>query len=702
MKIQIKRPVALHEAGGKSLNEDFIWPTKDKASADEELFIVCDGEGGPNAGENASKLVGLSFAKFYASTPPVENSTQAYLEAALMKAEAALSAYKDDHEDKKQMRATLSLLHLGKTELCLAWVGDSQAYYYSHEKQELLGSNQAEFGTNEQGFIEGTDKPATIKSVSFPYSQISDQDYFFLGSKGIAEQVGITTLNAMFSAKNKPDPDFIIGEINSLSEGFTKDNYSCYLIQVEKSVQGTPIKSPAAKITNTSPGKTPEVMAASSMTSLEDSGADNSNLFRNIAVGALVLLLGWLFLVVYLGNKENKFDSYMAQAEQLIQSKNYYNANDQIDSALSYVDREFKNANIEQEEMTQMKARANKRKADIATLLAASSGTTREAFKLADLNLTAQEYIDWGNESMRLGKYQDALDNYEKANIKKAGAESPDIPVDSLAMAYLKLGNMLFDEQGKDCNMVLANLNKAFSYSESKVLDQSNSLYQQSLNRAKSCNLALGRSTKDLPQIAQNSRGLDQVNNTDTEAEKGSKEAETKRIASNQPTSTSTKSPETNAPAQQQTRSAEAAPTRRVSKSGINSTNLRPEVESRLRKTLSHGKRFYSQAKDQDSDYLYKQSAIQLEQAAAVLDGSGAYLLAYLYHMGQGVDADKVKALKYAQKSALKNWPAGHYLYAHLLLLRGNARDTITAKQSLQRASDLNYLEAVKRLQQIP
>jgi len=128
---------------------------------------------------------------------------------------------------------------------------------------------------------------------------------------------------------------------------------------------------------------------------------------------------------------------------------------------------------------------------------------------------------------------------------------------------------------------------------------------------------------------------------------------------------------------------------------------LSPEDESRMRKALSDGKRFYSQAKSQDSDYLYRQSAIQLEQATTVLDGSGAYLLAYLYHMGMGVDVDNAKALKFAQKSALKNWPAGHYLYAHLLLLRNNPRDTITARQSLNRAAELNYLDAFKRLEEL-
>jgi TPR repeat protein len=76
-------------------------------------------------------------------------------------------------------------------------------------------------------------------------------------------------------------------------------------------------------------------------------------------------------------------------------------------------------------------------------------------------------------------------------------------------------------------------------------------------------------------------------------------------------------------------------------------------------------------------------------------------MLAFLYHAGLGVEKDKSKALKYAQKSALKGWAAGEYLYGHLLLLRQYPRDTLTARQSLKKAADQNFLQAIERLQEI-
>ena len=70
MKIQITQPVALYEKGEKEWNEDFIFPLFNEATLDEKLYIICDGEGGKDAGYVASKLVALSFAKYFTSTPP--------------------------------------------------------------------------------------------------------------------------------------------------------------------------------------------------------------------------------------------------------------------------------------------------------------------------------------------------------------------------------------------------------------------------------------------------------------------------------------------------------------------------------------------------------------------------------------------------------------------------------------------------------
>ncbi|MEM6805484.1 MAG: protein phosphatase 2C domain-containing protein [Bacteroidota bacterium] len=699
MKIQIKRPVALHEAGGKSLNEDFIWPTKDKASDEEELFIVCDGEGGPNAGENASKLIGLSFAKFYASTPPVENTQKEYLEAALMKAEAALSAYKEGNEDKKQMQATLSLLHFGKSEATLAWIGDSQAFYYSHAKGELMGSNQSGPSTEEGQVITGTHEAAKISCISVPYADISEKDYFFLGSKGIAEQVGSTTLSAMFSAKNKPDPDFIISEINSLSEGFTKDNYSCYLIQVDK-VEGSSLANEistegnvesAAKEAATIP------MTASDVANQEE---NPNRLFRNVALGAAVFALLWIFGVLWLNSRQNKFEDYMKTANLQVENKNYHNALDQIDSALSHVNRQLASGEMSQNEADALITRANKRSAEIQALQVQYAGLDVD-IDPASLTNTPQEYIDWGNESMRLGSYELALENYKKARIKRGSETSPEIPGDSIIIAYLKLGNQLFEAEDQDCEKILTYFNKAFSDSTSKILSDSNSLYYQSRLRANSCNLALNRAVDSKAPIAQNTRGLDLGNNSSAKEQAPSNSSTNKRKTQTTPKSTTTTSSSSKNFRSQDNKSGSNTSNKRITNSGINSLRLDPGTESGLRKALSDGKRLFTQAKEKNSDYLYKQSAIQLEEATAVLDGSGAYLLAYLHHMGKGVDKDDAKALKFAQKSALKNWPAGHYLYAHLLLERDNPRDTLTAKQSLNRAAQLNYADAFKRLAQL-
>ena len=81
-----------------------------------------------------------------------------------------------------------------------------------------------------------------------------------------------------------------------------------------------------------------------------------------------------------------------------------------------------------------------------------------------------------------------------------------------------------------------------------------------------------------------------------------------------------------------------------------------------------------------------------------MLDGSGAYLLATIYHEGKGGVKDEEKALRYAQLAARKGWASGQYYYGHLLLLRQFPRDTITAVQSIRQAADKNYPAAGNRL----
>ena len=56
MIITIGKPCAITEKGGRSNNEDSIYPLPEQVTLDQKLFMVCDGVGGAEKGEVASSL----------------------------------------------------------------------------------------------------------------------------------------------------------------------------------------------------------------------------------------------------------------------------------------------------------------------------------------------------------------------------------------------------------------------------------------------------------------------------------------------------------------------------------------------------------------------------------------------------------------------------------------------------------------------
>ena len=53
MIITIGKPCAITEKGGRSNNEDSIYPLPEQVTLDQKLFMVCDGVGGAEKGDTS-------------------------------------------------------------------------------------------------------------------------------------------------------------------------------------------------------------------------------------------------------------------------------------------------------------------------------------------------------------------------------------------------------------------------------------------------------------------------------------------------------------------------------------------------------------------------------------------------------------------------------------------------------------------------
>jgi serine/threonine protein phosphatase PrpC len=709
MKVYIKKPVALHEPGEQKINEDFIFPLESQVNETEKLFIVCDGEGGANAGEVASKLVALNIAKFFASHPPAGEIDQDYLDTAISSAEKALSNYKETHPESLQMGTALALLHFGDKQVTLAWVGNTEVVYFDATNQKLITTSNPDLkDENQDSLITGTNKPVKISMRFLPNEDLAAGDFFFLATDGIREHVSHADLSTILKSGKEPTstPQILLNEIQNLSQNFNKDNYSCYLIEVQKVDHAAATTTPQAAAVAAG--------AETESTTTPPLGGNENRLTRTLTLVALLAIVACLVgLAAYWSSSQSRYDSLMARAEKLRQDQDHVAAMNLLDSAIDATEDET-------ERNEAMKARG--------IVEAAFRKATEPVLDepLAQLTESPQTYLEKADGFYAEGNYEDAAKNYRRAERmrEKNNDSTLQLPIQRMAFAFLMAGNEQYEQNRADCRYAALFFERAFLLYESpevKPLDQD--AYDLGEKYRDSCQNNLQDPMTTLASRATSKESTDEGGSAEAPAAEGTESTKSRGLsnlselktdkpadsprpqASPEKTIASANKPSTADQPVQLSRGGDNPPppsaNARISPSSVNNPNLTDAENSQLNKSLSEGKRLYVRAKNESSDYLYKLSAENLVQAGQNLDGAGSYMLAYLYHMGQGVNKDEAEALKYAQQSALQNWPAGHYLYAHLLLERKNSRDSITARASLQRATDLNYPDAIYRLRSL-
>jgi protein phosphatase len=239
----------LHEIGGKKNQEDYLWPPPGTATPNDRVFIVCDGVGGSQNGEVASKII-ADYVGNALKAAPGHEPTAEHITQLLYQAKEQLVAYALENELSRDMATTFSLLVLQQNKAFIAWCGDSRVYHvrngqilYQTEDHSLVHTlvksgeiteEEAQHHPHKNIILNAVKADESVIEVTtHTITNLKKGDYFLLCTDGLLEQVTANDLQLMLQSKNGSLLD-IAFLIRYKCSGKTRDNYSMYLLQVGK------------------------------------------------------------------------------------------------------------------------------------------------------------------------------------------------------------------------------------------------------------------------------------------------------------------------------------------------------------------------------------------------------------------------------------------------------------------------------------
>ncbi|MBS1521829.1 MAG: serine/threonine-protein phosphatase [Bacteroidetes bacterium] len=250
--ISIEQITYLNEIGQRPQLEDSIYPAPGKATVSDKLFMVCDGVGGENMGEEASRIACEGFSTFFEQNIPLRGAlTDTYIRAAQTYVLQQMRNYTVEHPEAQKMSTTLTLAYLNGNNVSVAWCGDSRIYHLSkgeviwRSADHSLVGNLVRHGeiTEEEARIHpqrniitralsAAGEPSEIETHII--RDVQDGDYIMLCSDGVLEQITDGRLKeiALSHANNKRS---LFMEYCS---DVTKDNFSLYLLKLNNDSSG--------------------------------------------------------------------------------------------------------------------------------------------------------------------------------------------------------------------------------------------------------------------------------------------------------------------------------------------------------------------------------------------------------------------------------------------------------------------------------
>lgn len=251
--IRIRKPLCFSEIGRKENQEDALYPADADASA--RVFILCDGMGGHENGEVASATVANALGAYLSACREVDIPV---FESGLTRAYEALDTI--DCNGGKRPGTTMTCLCLNDDSYLVAHIGDSRIY---HIRPSLFDAPTGRGGilyqSSDHSLVNDLLKAGEIteaEACDFPqkniitramqpgvanrqradayvFDDLRQGDYFFICCDGVLEQLSNAKLCAIL-ADRKLDDAGKLAAIKAICDGHTRDNYTCWLIPVDK------------------------------------------------------------------------------------------------------------------------------------------------------------------------------------------------------------------------------------------------------------------------------------------------------------------------------------------------------------------------------------------------------------------------------------------------------------------------------------
>jgi len=303
MKFQLCQPQAIHELGSRSNQEDSIFPVMGQASADQRVFLVCDGMGGLDKGEVASEAVSKALGEMAnAICDVVPWFSDDDFEQCLAKAYNALDAA--DTKKEATMGTTMTFLCFHDGGCLVAHIGDSRVYHLrpslGPEKGVLLRTRddslvQQMYENGEITYEEMRTSPKKnvilkgmqphqMQRTTATLTHITDVkpgDYFYLCTDGMLEKMEDKELVSILAGKESDEQKR--QRLIDATAG-NSDNHSAYLIQVKEVSEGT------AEIQQKRKPETIELADSNQISSSVILGFSALSLLAGIALGLAVFM----------------------------------------------------------------------------------------------------------------------------------------------------------------------------------------------------------------------------------------------------------------------------------------------------------------------------------------------------------------------------------------------------------------------------